>query len=237
MGKILCRSCGEENWVQATVDQSLPDPYDLALLRFTPPPDTHHPPCVQMDGAFISVQPDDPLYSFGHPYDGDPLGEPGTFSCVGITGSEIQILFNSGQVQPGMSGAPLLNRRTKEVCGIINFTRDRSSDLGGGAIPTYIILEQFPRLRELQREFHIRDYRWRNASNPTPPELTPPVDIDTLVQVTREANRERIQNRCGWMRILDVPQPIEMIGDNGIFTNVNILEWRKKDLIYGLVQD
>jgi hypothetical protein len=50
-----------------------------------------------------------------------------------------------------MSGAPLLNQRTGKVCGIVKFTRDRSFDLGGGAIPTRVILEQFPQLREFQQ--------------------------------------------------------------------------------------
>ncbi|NJN92303.1 MAG: NACHT domain-containing protein, partial [Leptolyngbyaceae cyanobacterium SL_5_14] len=47
-----------------------------------------------------------------------------------------------------------------KVCGIVKFTRDRSSDLGGGAVPTRVVLEQFPQLRELQREFHGGDRRW-----------------------------------------------------------------------------
>jgi len=42
----------------------------------------------------------------------------------------------------------------------VKFTRDRSSDLGGGAIPTRVILEQFPELRSLQQEFHECDRRW-----------------------------------------------------------------------------
>jgi hypothetical protein len=45
-----------------------------------------------------------------------------------------------------MSGAPLLNQRTGKVCGIVKFTRDRSFDLGGGAVPTSVILAQFPEL-------------------------------------------------------------------------------------------
>jgi len=65
-----------------------------------------------------------------------------------------------GQVRPGMSGSPLLNQRTGKVCGIVKFTRDRSFDLGGGAIPTHVILEQFPQLRDLQQEFHGGDRRW-----------------------------------------------------------------------------
>jgi WD40 repeat protein len=42
----------------------------------------------------------------------------------------------------------------------VKFTRDRSFDLGGGAIPTRVILEQFPQLRGLQQVFHEGDCRW-----------------------------------------------------------------------------
>jgi hypothetical protein len=35
----------------------------------------------------------------------------------------------------------------------VKFTRDRAFDLGGGAVPTTAILEQFPQLREFQQQF------------------------------------------------------------------------------------
>ncbi len=82
-------------------------------------------------------------------------------------------IFNLGQVRPGMSGSPLLNQRTGRVCAIVKFTRDRSSDSGGGAIPTRVILEQFSELRDLQRQFHGGDRRWSNLL--TKPSNTAPV--------------------------------------------------------------
>ena len=143
--------------LEARVERSLSDPYDLALLRVVLPDDAN-PPCVYLGEE---VQSRDPLYLFGYPDEGDRQGEPRTFNCDGITGSEIAaILFNLGQVRPGMSGSPLLNQRTGQVCGMVKFTRDRSSDLGGGAIPTRVILEQFPQLRDLQREFHGQNPQW-----------------------------------------------------------------------------
>jgi predicted NACHT family NTPase len=48
--------------------------------------------------------------------------------------------------------------------------------------------------------------------------------IDTLVQQIRAAIRPLIQDQCGTMRVLDMDQPIELTGKNGIYTNVNILE-------------
>jgi energy-coupling factor transporter ATP-binding protein EcfA2 len=147
----------QENWAEAIVERSLPNPYDLALLRVTLPTDAN-PPCVYLDEEIRSR---DPLFLFGYPDQDFPNGCPVTVNCEGFTGDEPALIkFALGQVRPGMSGSPLLNQRTGRVCGVVKFTRDRSSDLGGGAIPTRVILEQFPELRELQRVFHEGDRRW-----------------------------------------------------------------------------
>jgi len=155
----------QENWARAVVERSLPEPYDLALLRVTLPADAN-PPCVYLD---VAIQSRDSLYLFGYPDQDFPNGCPVTFNCEGLTGDEPALIkFALGQVRPGMSGAPLLNQRTGKVCGVVKFTRDRSFDLGGGAIPTRVILEQFPKLRELQREFHGRNRRWVNLITTQP---------------------------------------------------------------------
>ncbi len=147
----------QENWAQAVVTESFPKPYDLALLKVNRPIDAN-PPCVYLSSE---VQSRDPLYLFGYPDIDFPNGCPVTFGCEGLTGDDPQIIkFASGQVRPGMSGSPLLNQRTGNVCGIVQFTRDRSFDLGGGAIPTSVILAKFPELLEQQRSFHQQDQRW-----------------------------------------------------------------------------
>ncbi|MFP4415091.1 S1 family peptidase, partial [Coleofasciculus sp.] len=158
----------QENWSQAVVEELLPDPYDLALLRVRLPTDDY-PPCVYLDGA---IQSRDLLYLFGYPDQEFDNGCPVTFNCEGLTGDEPGLIkFKLGQVRPGMSGAPLLNQRTGKVCGMVKFTRDRAFDLGGGAVPTTAILEQFPQLQELQQQFHQRDRRWRDL-------VLKPSDID-----------------------------------------------------------
>lgn len=50
---------------------------------------------------------------------------------------------------------------------------------------------------------------------------TAPTTIDALVNQVREKVSADIQKRCGWMRVLDMTQPI---GLNDIYTDVNILE-------------
>ncbi len=146
----------QEDFAEAVIERSLPD-FDLALLKFDPPPSSNLP-CVYLDPE---VQSGDELYLFGYPDRDFPKGCPVTFTCEGFTGDQPPLLkFKLGQVRPGMSGSPLLNQRTGKVCGIVKFTRDRSIDLGGGAVPTSEILSQFPKLVELQRAFHQQDDRW-----------------------------------------------------------------------------
>ena len=94
-----------------------------------------------------SYQTGDELYTFGYP-DNNPEGEPGTFEIIGLTGNQPPLIkFKEGQVRPGFSGSPLLNLRTGKVCGIINKTLDRSSDLGGKGVPTSVIFTYFPELK------------------------------------------------------------------------------------------
>ncbi|MEH1989102.1 NACHT domain-containing NTPase [Nostoc sp.] len=48
--------------------------------------------------------------------------------------------------------------------------------------------------------------------------------IDTLVQEIRKQIKPYIKEKCGTMKVLDMPKPIELTGKQGIYTNVNILE-------------
>lgn len=136
-----------------------PDSLDLALLELIGDRPQH--PWVSLDEAFLVR---DKLYTFGYPAE-YPEGDPGTFEIEGLTGNESQLLkFKQGQVRPGLSGSPLLNERTRKVCGIIIKTRDRSSDLGGRAIPVGVIFDCFP---EIARLHHIS--KERVLSNPFTP--------------------------------------------------------------------
>ncbi|MBE9019322.1 trypsin-like peptidase domain-containing protein, partial [Chroococcidiopsidales cyanobacterium LEGE 13417] len=103
---VQVRWQNQENWMQAVVERSLPDPHDLALLRVTDSTDANLP-CVYLDAA---IQSRDHLYLFGYP-DDFPNGCPATFDCEGLTGDNpAYIKFALGQVRPGMSGSPLLNQ-------------------------------------------------------------------------------------------------------------------------------
>src|SRR6266516_1235853 len=134
----------------------LPEDYpDLALLKLESIPWNH--PCVYLHN---DVRIDDPLYTFGYSniY---PSGEPSSFNYEGIMGVPSPLMtFKFGNVRPGFSGGPILNRRTGGVCGITKLTREEKSLLGGRGVPLRVILENFPELIAEQKEFHQKDNRW-----------------------------------------------------------------------------
>jgi HEAT repeat protein len=144
------------DFAEAELLQYVPE-LDLALLQFTLK-EVDLLPCVYLDEA---VQVGQDFYFFGYPDEDFEYGCPVTGSCEGLTGDVSPLIkFKQAQVRPGMSGSALLNRQTGKVCGMVKFTRNRDSDWGGGAIPSRVILEHFPQLRELQQLFHERDRRW-----------------------------------------------------------------------------
>jgi hypothetical protein len=143
----------------AKIDRLYPAPYpDLALLKLENTPSTR--PCVFLHEA---VRTDDHLYSYGYPklYS---HGDPSTFVAEGMSGGSSRLIkFTFGEVKEGFSGAPLLNRRTGGVCGVMKLTRGENTLMGGRVVPTSVVLECFPELVALQKEFHQKDSRWYNC--------------------------------------------------------------------------
>jgi WD40 repeat protein len=127
---------------------------DLALLQV----DLIDHPCVFLQEE---ATPFDTLYSYGYS-DDYPSGDPATFVLEGKGGERReQLKFKTGQVRPGLSGAPLLNTRTGYVCGIIQLTRDRNNDLGGRAISVATMFRLFSSEVEAKhQQFHLLDRRW-----------------------------------------------------------------------------
>jgi trypsin-like peptidase len=72
--------------------------------------------------------------------------------------------LKTGQIEPGFSGAPLLNLRAGAVCGLIRTTRDRQSDLGGRAVPMRSILGRLPALAAWQAKSKTEREQWRRAA-------------------------------------------------------------------------
>jgi Trypsin-like peptidase domain/NACHT domain/HEAT repeats len=141
----------------AKVDKSFPD-CDLALLKVDPPINVQQP-CVYLGEEF---QPDDKLYLFGYSNE-FPNGCSVMNDCEGEVGGDLKLIkFKLGDVQPGMSGSPLLNKRTGYVCGIVK-SKLLYNIPGGEGVATSVILDKFPELSELQQSFHQQDRRWNNS--------------------------------------------------------------------------
>jgi parallel beta-helix repeat protein len=133
-----------------TKDSAFED-LDLVLLEIddTALIGTH--PCVRIGG---DSRVGDPCYIFGYS-DLRPEGDPAEVRVEGFTGNgNPHLKLSSGQVRPGMSGSPLLNLRTGEVCGVVSITRDRASNLGGLAVPIDVITQD-PSILPFQRQFHL----------------------------------------------------------------------------------
>lgn len=138
----------------------LPKPYpDLALLSV----DVRDHPCAYLDP---SVESRDPLYAYGYMRE-FPGGASVTVEYEGparIDDEKWLLRFKFGQIIPGYSGSPLLNTHTWRVCGVMKSTRDRATDLGGGGIPTKVVLSELPELAALQEDFFSSDSRWGDAT-------------------------------------------------------------------------
>ncbi|NJP09213.1 MAG: trypsin-like peptidase domain-containing protein, partial [Leptolyngbyaceae cyanobacterium RU_5_1] len=142
----------------ADIEEFLADPnIDLALLRLTVDFPDH--PCVYLDASLPQL--DDRLYTFGYPED-NPDGDPVTSGYEGESFRDNSSFhkLKGGQFNYGSSGSPLLNRRTGKVCGIVNISRDTTTDLGGRAVVAREILWKFPELIDRQRQFHRHNLRW-----------------------------------------------------------------------------
>ncbi|NEZ66120.1 hypothetical protein D0962_25725 [Leptolyngbyaceae cyanobacterium CCMR0082] len=152
----------QDNFAKAYVEEAFEE-YDIALLRFVSP--SEDLPCVYLSDE---LDVGDEIYLFGYPDTEYENGRPVTPKFEGFTGDFPPfIMLEQGQLQPGMSGAALLNQSTGKVCGMLKFTRDKFTDMGGGGIKTAVILQQFPNLVQLQKEFHQRDNRWQNHLGPS----------------------------------------------------------------------
>lgn len=134
---------------------------DLALLRVD---HTDHP-CVWLDDR---IDLGDPLYAYGYT-DQEPDGDSATLAYEGPTTRGVDALhkLKDGQVRPGLSGGPLLNRRTGAVCGVVKATRDKTTDLGGRAVPVGAAFAALAGLKDLQHRFHTLDPSWLDALDAT----------------------------------------------------------------------
>jgi hypothetical protein len=140
---------------QAKVNQLLPDPVplknvypDIAILEISENMSTEHPVVVLDEEVRIA----DLLYTFGYSdeisYGVGTTAEMQGYARHGESDDQRLLIFKNGQFRPGLSGSPILNRRTERVCGVLKRTRDKETDLGGEGITVSTLYHHFQYLRE-----------------------------------------------------------------------------------------
>lgn len=127
---------------------------DLCILSIK---DKIDHPCVLLDEE---IEIGDSVYAFGYTpkyYEGDSS----LLEYEGPSGTrKVLLKFKNSQLEPGMSGAPILNQRTGKVCGYIKLSRDIFSDIGGRAIPALSIFAIDETLKNKNKQFHEQNDLW-----------------------------------------------------------------------------
>lgn len=127
----------------ATVKLRLSEPIDIALLQIEGKAPNHK--CVYLDQSLPQIG--DTLYTFGYPQDYSSASYSGGDSVTtkyegkSFQGNVLILKLKEGQIQEGYSGSPLLNLRTRKVCGIVSISRNTASDLGGRATPITLLFQ------------------------------------------------------------------------------------------------
>jgi hypothetical protein len=86
------------------------------------------------------VVPGDDLYAYGCT-SRNPEGESVTLVSEGWSRKPFHLKLKDGLVEPGMSGAALYSRRTREIVGMVRVSRNLSMPTGGRAVPAAAISE------------------------------------------------------------------------------------------------
>ena len=186
---------------------------DLALVELIDPLPGH--PCVLLDEEPVALG--QALYSYGY-LESYTNAAPVRPVNEGLTGDTPPLLkLKDAQIEKGISGAALLNLKTGKVCGMVKETRAARFDLGGGAIPTRVILEQFPELRTQQKEFHQQDGYWTNlikANRKITDYINKVIEKPLDDKILSGTNDEKIS-----LRHLYVPLEIQEINQEGILND------------------
>ena len=120
---------------------------DLALLTV---PDAQHLPCVILSGT--PVRRDEQLLAAGYPSNSQVDYQTRGYTSGGEENYGSQggpyLRLDGDPLVGGMSGGPVVNRKTGFVHAMVRLTIDDRIPVGGFAVPVLTVLQQLPELRQ-----------------------------------------------------------------------------------------
>ena len=144
------------------------DDLDVALVRVELAADELPPPAVLIRESIESGPhravgfPSEDLYTDEDPglepraFTGDPVLDPSTKRVK-------RLRLTGGQLKQGFSGGAVLSESSGAIVGIVDYSENPTSDVGGAAIPIGVAVEHFEELRELvARPPFETTKRWRD---------------------------------------------------------------------------
>ncbi|BAJ26215.1 MULTISPECIES: trypsin-like peptidase domain-containing protein [Kitasatospora] len=150
----------------AASGQSLYPFPDLALLELDDPPPGH--PCVWLDPEAPPFRTELTAAGFT-PLMGARLAK---LEAGGRTGRPGQAMLElvGGEVNPGLSGGPVLSSRSGGVVAVVKATREADTAMGGYGVPVSALRLLDPavyrRVLAAHDRFHAADGRWRALADP-----------------------------------------------------------------------
>jgi tetratricopeptide (TPR) repeat protein len=118
-------------------------------------------PCVLLDADWPTY--DDSFQVFGYPAEGGAVQlTPARLTYRGIHGVYPTAYMDlaSDTVKPGMSGAAVLNLRSRAVCGVVVASKHIAHPEGALAVPWSVIEPGIADVMTANLAFHDRDARW-----------------------------------------------------------------------------
>ncbi|MEV6344961.1 trypsin-like peptidase domain-containing protein [Actinoplanes sp. NPDC051851] len=145
-------------------------PYpDMAVVVFTPPPSGHE--TVLLDEHLPAASAELVVVGWARgAYGPEPEITSGTFAH-GVSGDMIRL--TGGEIEPGMSGGPVLNTSTGGVCAFVKAARHTGQQAGGAAVPVRALrgIMDAAAYRELRRGnagYHRRNRVWTGLADRLP---------------------------------------------------------------------
>ena len=122
-------------------------------------------PCVRIDPKWPSQE--DSFKVFGYPKEGGAVQlTPARLTYRGTHGTSPRAFLDlaSDTIKPGMSGAALLNLRSRAVCGVVVASKNPAHPDGALAIPWSAISTDLADVLAANRLFHLQNRHWEEAA-------------------------------------------------------------------------